>query len=308
MSYSELPLEKENIELYSVEQSYPLVSVTIPTYNSEEVIGECLSSVKAQTYSNIELIVVDSQSEDRTTSIATQYGARVIQYEGRLLGARYQGVLHAAGEFVLLLDSDQILERTCVERAVSHMYRYDMLVFEELSYHPCSWLQKLFQADRKLIHTYLDEDNLDPIEGTLLPRFFRRELLLQAFKSIPRELIPKVIHHDHAIIYFEAYNISKRVGILKDAVYHREPHNLSKAWKTNFRYGASLKELQGIERYRELLKRRDKRLIRRGAFRHFLLGSRSTLLLIILKAAQVAGYLFGNDNFALFRQLVKEGR
>ena len=67
----------------------PLVSVTVPTLNSESVIAGCLASVKEQSYPNIETIIVDSLSTDRTREIAPRNGVKAITYEGRLLGARY---------------------------------------------------------------------------------------------------------------------------------------------------------------------------------------------------------------------------
>ncbi len=44
----------------------PLVSVLIPTYNSESTIVACIGSIKAQTYTNIEIIVIDNYSSDKT--------------------------------------------------------------------------------------------------------------------------------------------------------------------------------------------------------------------------------------------------
>jgi len=274
----------------------PLVSITIPTMNSEGVIAGCLASVKAQSYLNIEAIVIDSFSTDQTREIATSHGAVVITYEGRLLGARQQGLLHSHGEYILLLDSDQVLEATAVERAVSMMADYGMLVLEESSYQPRFWLQKLFSADRKLIHEYIDEMSLDPFEGTLLPRFLRKEILLQAFKAIPQELIPAVVHHDHAILYLEAYKITRRVGILPNAVYHREPPSIITVWKRNFRYGRSLRELPPKGHYEELAKRRDKGF-RKGSLRlgNIGMGLQSFLLLMLLKTAQKAGYWLGGQ-------------
>lgn len=272
----------------------PLVSVTVPTRNSEDVIASCLASVKAQGYPNIETLVIDSLSTDRTKEIAADYRATVVTYEGRLLGARHQGLLHSHGEYILLLDSDQLLEATAVERAVSMMDNYDMLVLEELSYQPKSWLQKLFCADRKLIHKYVDDKSLDPLVGTLLPRFFKREVLIQAFDAIPEELIPLVVHHDHAILYLEARKIMPGVGILPTAVYHREPSRLTTAWKRNFRYGRSLRELPTSGRYKELVDKRD-RGFRRGSLslENLRLGLQSFLLLVLLKTAQKAGYWLG---------------
>jgi glycosyltransferase involved in cell wall biosynthesis len=272
----------------------PLVSVTVPTYNSERVIAGCLASVRDQSYPNVETIVIDSLSTDRTREIAASYDAAVITYEGRLLGARHQGFLNSCGEYLLLLDSDQILEATAIELAVSIMNKYDMLVLEELSYEPKSWLQKLFSADRRLIHKSIDEKSLDPLDGTLLPRFFRREVLARAFGAIPEELIPVVVHHDHAILYLEARKVAPRVGILPNGVYHREPSSFITAWKRNFRYGRSLRELPPSGRYKQLLERRDKGF-RRDGFRpgNMKLGIQSFALLALLKTAQKAGYWLG---------------
>lgn len=55
-----------------------MVSVVIPTCNSERTIGVCLKSVKAQSYSNIEVIVVNNYSADRTRGMAERFDARVV--------------------------------------------------------------------------------------------------------------------------------------------------------------------------------------------------------------------------------------
>jgi len=271
-----------------VKEDKPLVSVTIPTRNSGDVIAECLASVKRQSYPNIETLVVDSNSTDKTKEIVESFGAKFISYEGKLLGARHEGFLQSEGDFILLLDSDQIPELTAVERAVSMMDDYDMLVLEELSYKPKGFFEKLYEADRKLIHL---QPNFDPLEGNLLPRFFKREILEKAFRAIPREIIPVVIHHDHAIVYFEARKVSSKVGILPASVYHRE-HGLIKTWRINFRYGRSLQELFKDGYYQELVYKRD-RGFRKGIFKFKGLWIRSFALLTLTKMAQRTGYLLG---------------
>jgi glycosyltransferase involved in cell wall biosynthesis len=52
----------------------PLVSVIIPTKNSESTIDYCLRSIRGQTYTNIEVIVVDNYSRDKTEEVAQKYG------------------------------------------------------------------------------------------------------------------------------------------------------------------------------------------------------------------------------------------
>ncbi len=57
----------------------PLVSVVIPTRNSERTLKECLRSVNAQSYPNVEIIVVDSASNDKTAEIASRASARTFK-------------------------------------------------------------------------------------------------------------------------------------------------------------------------------------------------------------------------------------
>ena len=87
----------------------PLVSVIIPTHNSQPTVNSCMRAVNDQTYRNVEMIVVDSQSTDDTVRVARDFRASVIETEWLSLVARYEGVRASKGEYVLLLDHDQDL-------------------------------------------------------------------------------------------------------------------------------------------------------------------------------------------------------
>ena len=106
-----------------------LVSITVPTYNSESTLEQCLNAVKNQTYKNIEIIIIDSYSKDRTLEIAKKFGARIVMCKGKLLEARIMGTEASKGKYVLLLDSDQMLEKTVIARAVEKIKDYDSLWF-----------------------------------------------------------------------------------------------------------------------------------------------------------------------------------
>ncbi|MCR6692942.1 MAG: glycosyltransferase family 2 protein, partial [archaeon YNP-LCB-003-016] len=117
--------------------SEPLVSIVIPTYNSEKTLAKCLESIENQTYKNIETIVVDSYSKDDTIKIAKSFNVKVMQTSWKLLGSRYLGFKESAGHVILLLDSDQILEKTSVKRALKLLNDgYDMLCLEEHVFKP----------------------------------------------------------------------------------------------------------------------------------------------------------------------------
>jgi glycosyltransferase involved in cell wall biosynthesis len=266
----------------------PLVSIVIPTRNSSRTIEECLSAIQKQSYQNIETIIVDSKSTDDTREIATTRGCKVISTDWKLLGARYLGCKAAVGDYILMLDSDHVLIRDTVERSLSLFETYDMLCLEEASYHNRTLIEKMFEADRRFVHRET-QLQLDPVYGTLLARFFKRNLLHQAFEAIPKALLRFVIAMDHEIIYYEAFKLSSKVAVLPTAMYHNETATLLELWRKNFRYGRSTKPLLANGYYNDFVKKRTRRL-RNSSTRIITADRFMSSLLLSLKAP---AYLLG---------------
>lgn len=90
----------------------PLISVIVPVYKVEQYLDRCVSSLLAQTYENIEIILVDDGSPDRCPEMCDGYAkehekVRVIHQENKgLSGARNTGIDHAKGEYLAFVDSD----------------------------------------------------------------------------------------------------------------------------------------------------------------------------------------------------------
>lgn len=90
-----------------------LVSIIIPCYDAERWIGQCIESCLAQTHDNIEIVVVDDGSTDRSIQRILQYHDHVHLH--RLLhagaaSARNHGLRHSTGEYVQFLDADDVLD------------------------------------------------------------------------------------------------------------------------------------------------------------------------------------------------------
>lgn len=102
----------------------PLVSVCIGAYNRERYIRECLDSVFAQTYKNIEVVVADNASTDRTVEIVQSYGEGKIKLirrdvnSGMCSTTRNQAVRSAQGEYIAFLDSDDSWHPSKIEKQV----------------------------------------------------------------------------------------------------------------------------------------------------------------------------------------------
>lgn len=93
------------------ESNTPLVSILIPAFNSGNFIQETLESVLAQTFPNIEIIVVDDGSTDDTRQKVLAFGERIkyiYQPNGGIASARNRGMALARGQLVALLDADDI--------------------------------------------------------------------------------------------------------------------------------------------------------------------------------------------------------
>lgn len=89
----------------------PLVSAIIPAHDCERYVGEAIRSALAQTYPNIEVIVVDNASTDGTEGVAAGFGEEItVVTEGRrgIGPARNAGVAAARGDYVAFLDCDDL--------------------------------------------------------------------------------------------------------------------------------------------------------------------------------------------------------
>ena len=102
----------------------PRISVVVPIYDVERHLDACLRSVAAQTYGDLEVVMVDDGSPDGSAAIAAGYEERdrrfrlVSRPNGGLSRARNTGIDHASGEFLVFLDSDDVLPPRAYERLI----------------------------------------------------------------------------------------------------------------------------------------------------------------------------------------------
>ncbi len=105
----------------------PLVTVIIPCYNMEPYLAETLESVIAQTYRNLEILVVDDGSKDGTARVAHEFAARdprvklLEQPNKGASAARNLGLDHTHGKYIALVDGDDWWLPTKIEKHVAHL-------------------------------------------------------------------------------------------------------------------------------------------------------------------------------------------
>ena len=103
------------------------VSVIIPVYNAENYISKCLESILNQSYKNIEIVVINDGSTDKSEELIKAYqdkDNRIVYLSQKNSGpsvARNNGIGHSTGEYLVFIDSDDIAERTYVELLLKKM-------------------------------------------------------------------------------------------------------------------------------------------------------------------------------------------
>jgi glycosyltransferase involved in cell wall biosynthesis len=94
----------------------PLISVIVPVYNVEKYLNECVDSILAQTYENLEIILVDDGSKDNSPKLCDEYAAKypniraIHKQNGGASSARNVGIDASNGKFLAFLDSDDVFD------------------------------------------------------------------------------------------------------------------------------------------------------------------------------------------------------
>lgn len=221
-----------NLAQKPVVQSYPakanpVVSVIITTKNEEKNIENCLRSIIAQTFGNIELIVVDNFSQDQTVEIARRYGAKVYSKGPERSSQRNYGAQVAFGEYVIFLDADMILTPNVLEECINKCQHgnVDALYIPERIIGDGFWTRV-----RDFERSFYTGTVIDAV------RFVRRDLFLHS-KGFDETLIgPEDWDFDRRIRKLG------KVGLIQASVFHNEgAFNLNKYLRKKSYYGAGLR-------------------------------------------------------------------
>ncbi|WP_087036150.1 glycosyltransferase family 2 protein [Thermococcus litoralis] len=269
-----------------MKDNLPLVSVIIPTYNSEKTIRRCLESIKNQTYKNVEIIVVDNFSEDKTVEICKEYNASIIKVKGERTKAKNIGLKNANGKYVLFVDSDMELTPNVIEECVMLIEsdpKIGGIIIPERSVGNSYWV-RVRDFERSF---YAGTE----IESA---RFFRRDLALQ------------VGGFDEDVVFFEESTLPQKIEKLgfnvkvridPYIIHHEENFSLIKWLKKKYYYGKTARRYKS--KYAEYGSKQISMVYRFGLFlksRRFWSKPQLAFGVIVLKGLEYLaggmGYLF----------------
>ena len=125
------PFLSNEVKEFEVENGGELISIIVPIYNVEKYLRMCLDSIEQQTYSNIEVLLINDGSPDASGEICQEYVARDSRFHyfekenGGLSDARNYGIERSNGKYITFVDSDDWLELTYVEDLYQAAIRND---------------------------------------------------------------------------------------------------------------------------------------------------------------------------------------
>lgn len=210
---------------------HPKISVIIPIYNVEEYLSECLNSIATQSYHNLDIVCVDDGSTDNSYNVALEYlkrddRFRLIKKEnGGLSSARNIGLYEACGEYVIFVDSDDLLKKNAVKIMLEEIINADadILVFGAELF-PVDTLS----SNQKIISSCLKTPNRLYLGDSVLTEALFDEKSCNIFvwnKMYKRNVLQgrvfdeKILLGEDRCFLFDVFPSVKRLKLIEDNLY-----------------------------------------------------------------------------------------
>lgn len=217
------------------------LSIVVPIYNVEKYLEKCIDSVLTQTYQDIQVILVDDGSTDRSGIICDEYLQKddricvIHKKNGGLISARYEGVCTATGKYVTFVDSDDWIDNHMYESLMEHAMRTnaDIVMSAINRYYSddsiSKWKFGLEEGyynkkdiENKIIPTMLWNIKKDAwdIDPSLWSKIYKKELILEQLKQV-KEL--DIYYAEDTVTIFPLLLLVESVYITNESFYfHRQ--------------------------------------------------------------------------------------
>lgn len=224
------------------------VSIIVPAYNVQDYIVECIASLRNQTYSNIEIILVDDGSSDKTGEICDSYASKDVrikvihQKNSGVTSARRKGLENATGKYVSFVDADDWIDSDMIHNMVELMVDSALVttgVFrEKIKNHPeirkDDFDEGVYEGDgfKSLLKTMIydaENEKLQPLTPWIFNKLYITDIIREAYADVDDNL---VYGEDSALLYAYILRISKIV-ISHQAYYHYRYREDSAIHKVN---------------------------------------------------------------------------
>lgn len=170
----------------------PKVSIIVPVYNLENYIEQCVHSLLAQSYQNIEIILVDDGSRDNSLSLITQLAAedsRIVytsQPNGGAAKARNTGLSLATGEFISFVDGDDMLSSEVISDNIGY-FDDDKIDWVAFSIRRVDVEGDYIQTEKEVYSDFIIREHDRLSSDSFVPYYYQRKLSSVACGAIYRK-------------------------------------------------------------------------------------------------------------------------
>ncbi|HGF8289144.1 glycosyltransferase family 2 protein [Enterococcus faecium] len=215
----------------------PLISIIIPIYNVQDYLQDCLNSVLKIPYINqIEVILVNDGSKDESGSIAKEYAEKskcfiyLEKENGGLSSARNYGLKHAAGEYIMYLDSDDMVNGEALKSIYSDIVsrKYDLFILSGKKYFDDSGLyvdygNTINKVYDRGIEAYTEVKNTNNYFTGVYYQIVKKSVL----DKFDIQFLTGILHEDH-LYTFQIYTISGKTKLtdLNWYIYRIRPNSI----------------------------------------------------------------------------------
>ena len=186
-----------------------MISVIVPVYNVEKYLEECLDSIQNQTYSDIEVILVNDGSLDNSKDICEKYCKEDNRFklinqanQGQSV-ARNHGVAASTGEFIAFVDSDDIIRQDYLEVLIRYMSEEVDIVESQFTVHK----KEFFNENYKEINVIFEGDSEEAVKA--VPKHV---LSVNPVTKLYRRSVVEAVPYLEGLIFEDIYS---GVGMLK---------------------------------------------------------------------------------------------
>jgi len=277
------------------------IIVCIKEPSSRDVINSCIESLNRLKKTDKTQIILVGHEFNFINNKDELSGFSLIPQEGiSLLGGRDIGLKKATGEFILLLDSNHMIDNYLLDEMFEKIEGEDVICIRQEVRNPRSWIQRLYAADRRLINKQeikVYDPSILAAQGGSLTCIYRRDMLNEALQHIPEYIKEGVNSHDHALIMHEAIKLTSRIGYVDGFIKRIEPETFNEFWKINTRYGRDARVIVKTG-YKSLFNSYENPRFRKGTFKvNDISDSIQSLILLGLKSIPIQyGYRIRRDD------------
>lgn len=261
-------------------EKHTRVSVIIPVFNAEKYLTKCIDSVLSQTYTGLELILVNDGSTDQSENIINSFihDNRIVYLKQENKGvsaARNLGLSRASGEYIIFVDSDDYLVPDSLYMRIEKAANTDLLISNYFQIKDFAIEKKEFvNTDKELsileaLMLISPKNNIE-YQGYLWNKVFRREII----KENGILFDTSVAYGEDRLFICKYITYCKKISLDTNAVYCyrlNDDSAMASFYKiTQKNYEKVKTEIIGLEKIEKLVKDYDKEIYRSFVYKEFL--------------------------------------